>query len=205
MATFIWPSEVRWPPPAHVLLNYDVAQPDAPQPAEKGVLRSPDVVQLTHGALRVTEITIPPPPDPIAALDDRVAALEAQVVTLNQQMVDVQDLLAQHDQRLADIEALVNTPPTVVDETATVLTNSLQVGVIVRTMQASGDPTAWEITDETRNGLPTTGYWLIDAAGAVSPTQAGIAGIAKHNNVEIQVRATNPYGTGDGKLDINFN
>ena len=27
MATFIWPPEVQWPPPAHILLNYDVVAP----------------------------------------------------------------------------------------------------------------------------------------------------------------------------------
>ena len=28
MATFIWPPEVQWPPPAHILMNYDVVAPD---------------------------------------------------------------------------------------------------------------------------------------------------------------------------------
>jgi hypothetical protein len=27
MATFVWPPEVQWPPPAHILLNYDVVDP----------------------------------------------------------------------------------------------------------------------------------------------------------------------------------
>jgi hypothetical protein len=27
MATFVWPPEVQWPPPAHILLNYDVVAP----------------------------------------------------------------------------------------------------------------------------------------------------------------------------------
>jgi hypothetical protein len=27
VATFIWPPEVQWPPPAHILLNYDVVAP----------------------------------------------------------------------------------------------------------------------------------------------------------------------------------
>ena len=31
MATFIWPPEVQWPPPAHILLNYDVVAPDGVQ------------------------------------------------------------------------------------------------------------------------------------------------------------------------------
>jgi hypothetical protein len=31
MATFIWPPEVQWPPPAHILLNYDVVAPGGVQ------------------------------------------------------------------------------------------------------------------------------------------------------------------------------
>jgi hypothetical protein len=31
MATFIWPPEVQWPPPAHITANYDVVAPDGVQ------------------------------------------------------------------------------------------------------------------------------------------------------------------------------
>jgi hypothetical protein len=31
MATFIWPPEVQWPPPAHILQNYDVVAPGGVQ------------------------------------------------------------------------------------------------------------------------------------------------------------------------------
>jgi hypothetical protein len=32
MATFIWDPAVAWPPPAHILLNYDVIGPGDPLP-----------------------------------------------------------------------------------------------------------------------------------------------------------------------------
>ena len=184
MANFVWPAEVQWPPPAHVLLNYDVTQPVASAEAveAQGVLDSTAVVPDTHGGTRVV---IVPPPEVLADLQGRVLALEEQMSALTDRVAAVEDRVSVHDQRLADLEAVIHVPPTVVDETATYATNALQVGVVVRTMQASGNPSSWTITDETRNGLPTTGYWHIDAAGGVSPTQAGVAGIGKHNKVEI--------------------
>jgi hypothetical protein len=62
MATFVWPPEVQWPPPAHILLNYDVVPPAAGAIVEtQGVLRSTDVVPYTSGGIRVVNITAPAP------------------------------------------------------------------------------------------------------------------------------------------------
>lgn len=33
MATFIWDPAVRWPPPADILMNYDVIGPNDPLPS----------------------------------------------------------------------------------------------------------------------------------------------------------------------------
>ena len=106
--------------------------------------------------------------------------------------------------RVAKIEARLYAAPIVVDETAYYPDADLAVGVTVRTMSAANLPTGWEIVSEYRDELPTTNYWLIDANGAVSPTEAGVAGIKKHNTVEILVRASNEFGFGDGKLEIRF-
>lgn len=40
MATFVWPPEVQWPPPAHILLNYDVVPPAVAMLSEEGVLHT---------------------------------------------------------------------------------------------------------------------------------------------------------------------
>ena len=62
MAMFIWPPEVQWPPPAHILLNYDVVPPAAGAVVEmQGVLRSIDVAPYTSGGIRVINITAPAP------------------------------------------------------------------------------------------------------------------------------------------------
>ena len=180
MATFIWPVEVQWPPPAHILLNYDVMPPPADAVVEtQNVLRSTDVAPLATGAVRVTLVP------------DRVAGLEGDAALINQ--------------RVTAIETRINVPPVVVDETAEHPASELVVGQVIRTMQASGLPTGWEIFGQTMNGLPTTGYWEISAKGQVTPTEFGVGGVRKHSNVEILVRAVNEFGSGDGKLDINFN
>ena len=106
--------------------------------------------------------------------------------------------------RVAKIEERLYAPPIVLDETAYYPDADLAVGRTVRTMSAANLPTGWEIVNEYRDELPTTGYWLISAKGAVSPTQAGVAGIKKFNVVEILVRATNEFGFGEGKLEIRF-
>jgi hypothetical protein len=50
MATFVWDSAVRWPPPASILLSYDVVAPDDPLPTDQLVLHTfPSI----HDALRV--------------------------------------------------------------------------------------------------------------------------------------------------------
>lgn len=60
MATFIWDAAVQWPPPAHILLNYDVVQPsDGAEAAQSGVLRSVDVVQHTYGGVRFVAVNQP--------------------------------------------------------------------------------------------------------------------------------------------------
>ena len=107
--------------------------------------------------------------------------------------------------RVAKMEKRLYAAPVVLDETAYYPDADLAVGRTVRTMSAANLPTGWETVSETRDGLPTTGYWLISAKGAVSPTQAGVAGIKKFNVVEILVRATNEFGFGDGKLDLKLN
>ena len=102
------------------------------------------------------------------------------------------------------LEARFNTAPVVFDETAYIPIGDVVVGQHIRTMQASNLPTEWAITSETMNGLPTTGYWLIDAKGVVTPTAFGVGGIKKHATVEILVRAFNEFGSGDGKLGLRF-
>ena len=109
------------------------------------------------------------------------------------------------ENRVSAIEARLYAAPIVVDETAYFPDADLRVGEPVRTMQAANLPTGWVILYETRDGLPTTGYWNIDAKGLVTPTDAGVAGTKKFNNIEIIVQASNEFGTGDGKLDLKLN
>jgi hypothetical protein len=59
MATFVWPAEVQWPPPAHVLLNYDVVPPTDVGIEAQGVLHSAFVPPDTHGGIRYVNITPP--------------------------------------------------------------------------------------------------------------------------------------------------
>jgi hypothetical protein len=54
MATFVWDPAVRWPPPANILLNYDVVPPDPPTVQARD---APDVLHTflpIHDALRVS-------------------------------------------------------------------------------------------------------------------------------------------------------
>ena len=53
MATFVWDPAVRWPPPANILLNYDVVPPDPPSVQARD---APNVLHSfvpIHDALRV--------------------------------------------------------------------------------------------------------------------------------------------------------
>jgi hypothetical protein len=53
MATFVWDPAVRWPPPANILLNYDVVPPDPPSVQTRD---APNVLHTfvpIHDALRV--------------------------------------------------------------------------------------------------------------------------------------------------------
>ena len=59
MATFVWPPEVQWPPPANILLNYDVAPPSGVLVEAQGVLRSVDVAPTPPGGHRVVIVTSP--------------------------------------------------------------------------------------------------------------------------------------------------
>ena len=108
------------------------------------------------------------------------------------------------DARLAAIEARINVAPVVIDETAYIPIGDVIEGLPVRTMQASNLPTAWAVTGESMNGLPTTGYWAISVKGEVTPTAFGAGGVKKHATVEILVRAFNEFGSGDGKLGLRF-
>jgi hypothetical protein len=116
--------------------------------------------------------------------------------------------------RVSALEKRLYAAPIVVDETAYYPVADLAVGDTVRTMQAANLPTGWSVVGESMNSLsddgtgrieaPTVGYWLINAKGAVTPTQAAVDGIKKFATVEIIVRATNEFGAGDGKLDLRF-
>jgi hypothetical protein len=184
MATFIWPAEVQWPPPGHVLLNYDTTPPSAPAvETQAGVLSSSDFVSDTHGGTRV--VLVPQPIDPdVADLQDRVTSLE---------------------QQMALIEAQVHVPPVVLEQGITVAATLIVLNAVIANMQASSQPTSWAITYQDLNGLPTTGYWAIDSSGVVTVTQfAASAGIKRGSVITIRAQATNAYGTSsDGNLVIN--
>ena len=184
MATFVYDPAVRWPPPAWILLNYDVVPPDAPVVAQQGVLRSVDVVQHTYGAVRYTEVVVPAPPDPVVALDERVTALEGQ---------------------MAEVEQQVHVAPVVIQQGISIDNASIIPNAVITTMQCGPPATSWAITYQDLNGLPTTGYWVIDSNGVVTATNMGAgAGIKKGSVITIHVQATNAYGTSpDGTLTVN--
>jgi hypothetical protein len=85
MATFVWDPAVRWPPPANILLNYDVVPPDPPTVQARDAPTVLHTFLPIHDALRV-------------AIVDRDGSLPKEEKTPMTKVVIVGDLYPQETQ-----------------------------------------------------------------------------------------------------------
>ena len=59
MATFVWDPAVGWPPPASILLNYDVIPPASPAASDEPQVVLHTFVPRTYGGIRFVNVTQP--------------------------------------------------------------------------------------------------------------------------------------------------
>jgi hypothetical protein len=115
-----------------------------------------------------------------------IAALDARITTLEDQFEQVDQTLIPHvTSQYYDSVSLAAYAPE----------NRVQ-------MVASNSPTSWEIVSETKNNIPTPGYWVIDGNGSVALLPEGAAAFVAGDVTVVQVRATNDNGHGDGSLTM---
>ena len=99
---------MRWPPPADILLNYDVVPPaEGAVVGVGGVLRSTDVDQHTYGGVRTVLVTSPETKESQMAVGDKSAQSYGWSVKTAEEVADGGELSVAapgFDHRYTDVE-----------------------------------------------------------------------------------------------------